>query len=152
MSASALKPRQAWMDRFRTPTVDELLAGFNKQLGGVANHARARMLAVEGVKEEVSWQGVWHWTLVYRIPGDGERGWAYLVMDPAKPRLAVPVPDELISELPLKKLSKYVRDGLAHAPSVDGVRWAHWEVQGKTQVDDILSLASFKLATAKAER
>ncbi len=77
---------------------------------------------------------------------------AYLVSGPSKPRLAVPVPDELITELPLKKLSKYVRDGLAHAPTVDGVRWAHWEVQGKTQVDDILSLAAYKLTTDKVGR
>jgi hypothetical protein len=152
MSAPALKNRQAWMDRYKAPTVDELLSSFNKQLGGVVHHARERMLAIDGVKEEVSWQGVWRWTLVYRIPGEGERGWAYLVMDPSKPRLAVPVPDELISDLPVKKLSKFVRDGLAHAPTVDGVRWAHWEIQGKTQADDILSLAQFKLNAAKVER
>jgi hypothetical protein len=151
MSAPALKSRQAWMDRYRTPTAGELLGGFNKQLGGVVNHARERMLEVEGVKEEVSWQGVWRWTLVYRIPGD-ERCWAYLVMDPSKPRLAIPVADEMIAELPVKKLSKFVRDGLAHAPSVDGVRWAHWEIQGKTQADDILSLAELKLTVAKVER
>jgi hypothetical protein len=151
MSAPALKPRQPWMDRYRTPAVDELLGSFNKQLGSVVNHARDKMLAVDGVKEEVSWQGVWRWTLVYRIPGD-DRCWAYLVMDPTKPRLAVPVPDDLITELPVKKLSKFVRDGLAHAPTVDGVRWAHWEIQGKTQADDILSLAQFKLNAAKVER
>lgn len=153
MTASALKSRQAWMDRYRTPTVNELVSAFNKQLTGVVNHARERMLAIDGVKEEVSWQGVWRWTLLYRIPGEADRVWAYLVMDPHKPRLAVPVPNDLISDLPVKKLSKFVRDGLAHAPTVDGVRWAHWEIQGKTQADDILSLAEFKLgAPAKAER
>lgn len=151
MSAPSIKPRQAWQDRFRTPTIDELVAGFNKQLAGAVNHARERLLATEGIKEEVSWQGVWRWTLVYRIPGD-DRAWAYIVMDPTKPRLAIPVPDELIAELPVKKLSKFVRDGLAHAPSVDGLRWAHWDIQGKTQADDILSLTEFKLSAAKVER
>jgi hypothetical protein len=152
MSAPVLRSRFAWSDRFRTPTVSDLLASFNKHLAGVVNHTRERLLAVDGVKEEVSWQGVWNWTLVYRIPGEGERGWVYLVPDPSKPRLAIPVQDELIAELPVKKLSKFVRDGLAHAPSVDSVRWAHWEIQGKNQADDILSLAESKLGAAKVAR
>ena len=52
----------------------------------------------------------------------------------------------------MKKLSKFVRDGLAHAPAVDGVRWAQWEIQGKAQADDILSLAELKLGAAKSSR
>src|SRR3954463_5798839 len=145
MSSPAHKTRIAWMDRFRTPTVDELFSPFNKQLGAVLEHIRTRVLEVEGAKEEISWQGVWRWTLVYRTPVEPERGWAYLVLDPAKPRLAVPIGDDLVSELPVKKLSKFVRDGLAHAPMVDGLRWAQWEVLTKTQADEILTLADFKL-------
>jgi hypothetical protein len=152
MLGSMSKVRLAWMDRFRAPSVSELFAPFNKQVCAILEHARARMLAVDGVKEEVSWQGVWRWTLVYRIPGEGERGWAYLVPDPAKPRLALPVMDELIAELPMKKLSRVIRDGLAHAPTVDGVRWAQWEVQSRTQADEILSLAQLKLNAAKVAR
>ena len=145
MTAPAPKARVVWMDRFRTPTIDDLLGAFNKQLGGMLEHTREKLLDVEGVKEEVSWQGVWRWTLVYRMPGEGDRGWAYLILDPTKPRLAVPVTDELISDLPMKKFSKFVRDGLTHAPTVDGVRWAQWELQGKTQADEILALAELKL-------
>ena len=51
MSSPALKSKVAWMDRYKAPSVDELLDGFNKQLGGAVNHARERMLGVEGVKE-----------------------------------------------------------------------------------------------------
>jgi hypothetical protein len=152
MSASAPKARVAWMDRYRTPTVEDLMAGFNKQIAGAVEHARERLLAIETMKEELSWQGVWRWTLVYRLPSEGSQAWAYLVMDPTKPRLSVPVPDELIPELPVKKLSKFVRDGLAHAPSVDGLRWPHWELQGKTQADEILSLADFKMTSLSRGR
>jgi hypothetical protein len=149
---TAPKVRAAWMDRFKAPTADEMLGAFNKQMTGALQHLREKLLAVEGAKEEVSWQGVWRWTLVYRIPGDGERAWAYLVLDPTKPRVAVPITDELIAELPLKKLSKFIRDGLAHAPVVDGVRWAQWELQGKGQADDLVALAEYKLTVARVER
>src|SRR5690242_5530708 len=102
---TAPKVRAAWLDRFKAPTADEMLGAFNRQMQGALQHLREKLLAVEGVKEEVSWQGVWRWTLVYRIPGDGERGWAYLVLDPAKPRVSVPITDDIIAELPVKKLS-----------------------------------------------
>jgi hypothetical protein len=151
MAATATKDRPAWMDRYRAPSFDELMAPFNKQNTTIIEHARAKLLAIEGLKEEVSWQGVWRWTLVYRLASD-ERGWAYLVPNPTKPRIAVPVTDELIAELPMKKLSRLVRDGLVHAPTVDGVRWAQWELQSRTQTDEILSLAMHKLNGAKALR
>jgi len=125
--------------------VDDLLGGFPKQLGGVVEHARGKLLAAAGVHEEVNWQGVWKWTLLYRLPehGDG-RAWVYVVPDPVRPRMAVPVAEGTIAELPLKKMSKYIRDGLAHAATVDGVRWPQWDVQTKAQVDDVMSLAQFR--------
>jgi len=152
MSGSSQKARSAWQDRFRTPTVEVLIRDFNKQLAAVVNHARDSLLAAEGAKEEVGWHGVWRWTMVYRLPGNGERGWAYLVPDPSKPRLTLPIADEAVSELPIKKLSKFIRDGLSHAPTVDGIRWAQWELQNKTQVDDILSLAGLRKPPAKPAR
>jgi hypothetical protein len=152
MSSSSSKSRPAWPDRFRAPSADDLLAPFNKQVAALLEHARTKLRAVEGVKEEISWQGVWNWTFVYRIPGDGERAWAYLVPDPAKPRIAVTVFDDIIPDLPIRKLSKYIRDGLTHAPVVDGVRWPHWDISNRTQVDDIVSLAQLKLKLANVER
>jgi hypothetical protein len=151
MSATSNKNRLAWVDRFRTPTASELLAPFNKQVTGMIEHAREGFRAVEGVKEDLSWHGVWNWTFVYRLPGEGEPAWAYLVPDPMKPRIAVPVEDELIPELPLRKMSKFIRDGLTHAPVVDGVRWATWDLHNRTQGDDIVSLAGMKLKLANAQ-
>jgi hypothetical protein len=152
VSAQSFKPRLAWQDRFRAPSPEDLIAPFNKQSGALVEHARQRLLGVECVREEIAWHGVWNWTFVYRIPGDGDRAWAYLIPDPAKPRLAVPVEDEIIPELPIRKLSKFIRDGLTHAPIVDGVRWSCWEIANRTQVEDIVSLAQHKLKLANAER
>lgn len=152
MSAQTSKSRVAWLDRFRAPSPEDLLAPFNKQSSSLLEHARQRLLGVDGVKEDISWHGVWNWTFVYRIPGEGERAWAYLIPDPAKPRIAVPVDDEIIPDLPIRKLSKFIRDGLTHAPTVDGVRWSCWDIANRTQVEDIVSLAQHKLKLADAER
>lgn len=152
MSSASQKCRAAWPDRFRVPTPDELLNPFNKQVGALIEHVRERLLATEAVKEEISFQGVWNWTFVYRLPNDSDLGWAYLVPDPAKPRISVPVQDDIVADLPIRKLSKFIRDGLIHAPMVNGVRWATWDLVNKTQADDILSLAELSTRLVKVER
>ncbi len=152
MSATNSKSRPVWQDRFRAPSPDELVDAFNKQTGSLIQHTRERLRAGEGVKEELSLQGVWNWTFVFRVPNDSPLGWAYLVPDPAKPRVAVPVPDDIITELPIRKLSKFIRDGLVHAPRVDGIRWATWDLLNKTQAGDIVALADLSLRLTRIER
>src|SRR5262245_20730328 len=151
MSGHNGKGRPIWTDRFRVPDADHLIASLPRQLAAVVEHARQSLIAADGATEEVVWQGVWRWTFVYRSDGE-HRGWAYLVPDPHKPRLAFPFPDGMIAELPLKKLSKFIRDGLAHAPVIDGVRWSQWELQYKAQVDDLMSLAEHRLSAMKASK
>ena len=128
--------KKVWSDRFREPLARELVGALGKQIGGVTDHVRGRRITL-GATETVAWCGVWKWTLVFQ--GEGEaRPWAYIVPDPAKVVLTLVLPDEMITALPLKKLPRFVRDGLAHAPVVDGFRWAKWDLQGKAQADEIL--------------
>jgi hypothetical protein len=56
-----------------------------------------------------------------------------------------------MQELPLKKLSKFVRDGLLHSPLVGRTKWPMWEIQGKGQVEDILELAKYKMPAQVAK-
>ncbi len=130
------RDKAVWSDRFREPTARELASALGKQSGGVLDHVRARLVEL-GASEGVAWCGVWKWTLVFQTEGEA-RPWAYLVPDPSRLVLALVLPDEMITTLPLKKLPRFVRDGLAHAPVVDGFRWAKWEVLGKAQADEIL--------------
>lgn len=146
MTTSTAKGRLAWDDRFTVPTQATLIAGLPGHLSAVAEHVRAKLLATEGISEEVGWQGVWKWTFVYVSAAEPTKAWVYLVPDPSKLRISIPVPAALIPELPVKKLSKFVRDGLLHAPLVGRTKWPMWEVQGKGQVDDILELSRYKLA------
>ncbi|HYE61507.1 MAG TPA: hypothetical protein VD997_05895 [Phycisphaerales bacterium] len=151
MSAPS-KTRLAWLDRYKAPTPDDLLAPFNKQSAALIEHTRQKLRACEGVKEDIAWHGVWNWAFVYRMSGDAERAWAYLIPDPAKPRVVLPVLDDALPELPIRKLTKFIRDGLTHAPMVDGLRWASWDLLNKTQADDIVSLAQMRPRMAGSER
>lgn len=141
MPSQAAKTRIAWQDRFHTPTAQRLLADIQRGFTSPIEHIRAKLLAGEAIHESVIWSGVWNWTLAYTHNGDSGPAWAYIVPDPAHPRLCLPFPDGLLGELPVKKISKTVRDALVHATSVDGVRWPTWELTSKALGDDLFVLA-----------
>jgi len=136
--------RPQWSDRFRQPSEAELLDAISRQFQPAFEHARTRLGAWENSRETIEWRGVWHWTFVCRVNGEHEPAWGYLVPDPARPRVCLPFPDELLTALPPKRLAKAVRDTLIHAPSVSGVRWPTWDVQSKAQIDEVMTLAEFK--------
>lgn len=144
--ASINKPRAAWEDRFRRPTVDELLSGLNKQLLGLADAWRERM-AEAGLREELSWQGIpFRWTLVYRSEARPDRAVAYLVPQPVKAYLSIPIASDAVSRLPMRRLSKAVRDSLGAASLVNGQYWAQWELTSKAQLEELALIASACLA------
>lgn len=140
-----MKERQAWDNRFETPTFELLQAHYNKQMGSLLAAARERLLSFEGVSEDVSWQGLpWRWTLVYTLSGDPTRAWAYLIPDPESPQVSMPLTEAMIEALPMRRLKKHVRDGINGARKVAETRWAWWMVANRPQLDDVLDIAKRK--------
>ncbi|HBS28797.1 MAG TPA: hypothetical protein DEB06_04960 [Phycisphaerales bacterium] len=143
--SSSSSNRSPWRDRFRAPTLEELRRACAGPEGGLLESARDHLLATPGVQEEVAWQGLpWRWTLVYSAPADATRAWAYLVPDPAKPVLAVPITEEMVLAFPMDRLKKHVRDGVLTSRKVAGVYWATWELTSKAQLGEILELVDRK--------
>lgn len=97
------------------------------------------------MSESLSWRGVWHWTLAYRGQGRAEPACAYLIPDPERPRLCIMITEERLADLPLRKVSKAVRESVIHAPPVNGVRWPVWAIHSKAQVDELLPLIEVRL-------
>ncbi len=145
MARTIQKPRLAWEDRFRKPSVDDLLEPFNKPVRHLIDLARERLSGFDGMTEEVAWQGIpWRWTFVYRFRDEAPRAWAYLVPDPVKPQIALPLIPEVTETLRIKRLSRFIRDRIVFATQVNGVRWAQWEIASKGQLDEVLELAACK--------
>lgn len=139
------KHRLAWEDRYRRPSAEELLAPFNKPVCHLLDVARERLSAFEGITEEVSWQGIpWRWAFVYRTRETGARAWAFVIPDPAKPQIALPLTAEVTETLRIKRLSRFIRDRIVFAAQVGGIRWAQWEISSRSQVDEVLDLAACK--------
>ncbi len=140
--------KSAWSDKFRQPSLEELRNAVPKPLQSVLDEARERLGGLDGASETLVWQGVpWRWTLVYTAPGSPDsRALVYLIPDPQRLQLCVPLDQELIEQVGLKRLKKSIREGVVFARNVAGVWWPTWDVQSKTALDEVFDLISRKHA------
>jgi hypothetical protein len=142
--------KTTWSDKFRQPRAEELRAGLSKSVQQVFDDARERLSELDAGCEWLVWQGVpWRWTFVYMNAGAAEsRAFAYLIPDPARLQICVPLSDEVIERLPLKRMKKSIRDGIVFARHVAGVSWPTWDVATKTALDEVFELIARKQAMA----
>ena len=149
-----------WADKFHAPTLSQLKAHYNKEKCALFEATRERLLAIEGIREEIAWQGVpWRWSLVYTLDGDESastfKAWAYLIPDPERLQLCLTLTADQIHGIGVKRLKKWVRDGVVFARSVGGVCWPTFEISQKGQIEDVFELVDRKLKVqdaATAER
>lgn len=155
--------KNAWSDKFSLPVVEELRALQPKPLQGVFQRCRQRLTELD-LAEHLQWQGVpWRWTIVYSTPdakaapepvphfqpsaqgsGPTPRAFAYLIPDPSRLQICVPLTGLQIERLPMKKLKKPIRDGVALARSVGGIWWPTWEIASMSAFDDVFELVRKK--------
>ncbi|HMN40961.1 MAG TPA: hypothetical protein PKE29_08955 [Phycisphaerales bacterium] len=136
----------AWSDKFRVPSADDLRAGTPPQLQSVLDEARRHLGALPRTSEALVWQGVpWRWTFVYTAADapDG-RATAYLIPDPNRLQICVPLAQEHIEQLPLKRMKKSIRDGIVFARNVGGIWWPTWDIQNSGALAEVFDLLARK--------
>lgn len=135
----------AWENRFESPEPEDLGSHYNKQVRNLIEAARERLFKYEGVEEHISWEGLpWRWTMVFTLPNDPTRAWAYLVPHPDAPQLSVPLTGEMLDTLPLRRMKKHIREGVQFATRVDNTLWPTWDITSKSQLDDVLDVVKRK--------
>ena len=150
----------AWEDRWNPPTLDALLAEQKEQHQHLLRHLLDRMAEFEGVEMEIVYHGLaWKWTLEYTLRDDVASAdvpdpLAYFVPDPEAPFLCIPLREEHIDQLPLKRLNRYVRDSIRSAKCAVSVHWCKWNPTAMTEVEHLLDLfkRKHKMLTGKTSR
>ena len=106
-----------------------------------------------GMQERLEWCGVpWKWSLTYRPDRSaGTDILAYLVPNPETPTVVFRVTHEQFNSLPLRKLSRHVREGLAPTRLVAGVCWPEWRFQSAAQAQDLVDLFGLLHSLAPSE-
>lgn len=138
--------RTRWADKFREPTREELLTGITDRAhAGAVGLASEHLLAIVNVKEQVQWLATpWRWTMVYSCDMDPTRALTYLVPDPAKPQICVPLTTAMMQAMPLRRLKKNVREGIIYSKVVAGTFWPTWDLTNRTTAEDVLDLVNRK--------
>lgn len=136
-----------WLDRWTEPTLPQLLQPVEEQRRRIVESLIEQVQKFEGVETSVIWYGQsWRWTVQFTVPdAAGERQvLAYLVPSPQAPVFCVPLRDEVITKLPLRRLNKYIRDGLRSAKCAVEVHWALWTPSNNVEVEQLVDLIKRK--------
>jgi hypothetical protein len=99
MALTAPPSKLPWNNRFRMPTDAELLSAFQAPTLGYLKTARERFKAGPSVLEMICWHGTWKWTFAYRSIALMQCQWAYILPDPAKAQICVPVLEATLADL-----------------------------------------------------
>lgn len=142
MPRRSIAHRSPWEDRFTTPTPEQLFDVLDGEIADRVRELRGSLGEDFGLSERLEWCGVpWKWSLTYRT-GRAARAEivAYLIPNPETPTVVFRLTHEQFSTLPLRKLSRHIRDGLAPTRLVAGVCWPEWKFQTSNQVQDLVGL------------
>jgi len=122
------------------PTVAELRAGLMVEASPAFDHARQALAQLPGVVESLKWMGVpWSWALVYGPAGEPE-AWAFVIPEPGRLQVAMTLPSDRLGDIPVKRLSRFLRDGLMQTQVVGRACWPAWIVGTTAQVDEVAKL------------
>lgn len=136
-----------WNDKFKAPSLDLLRGGFpDEQVVRLLDELRQVFLRHPGIHETVAWHGVpWRWTLVYGCGNEKGRALGYIIPDPSKLQVCVPLTIEIVQTLPFRRLKKAIRDGIIFSRAAAGVHWPCWEVATAGAIQDVQELVDRKI-------
>ncbi len=141
-------PKGPWEDHWNTPEVEDLLHTLlepaNVLIPQLLDKAREQ---VADLQCAVVWHGSsWKWTLQYSAPnakGEPEVLF-YFVPNPAEPLISVPLLPAQLEHLPIRRLNRYIRDGLRGAKWGVDIRWARWTPSQPSEIEHLADLLKRK--------
>ena len=154
MTCVTRQPRLAWEDRWSQPELTQLLEPIKEPYRQPFEQLIERIDDYAEVERSLDWCGdAWKWTIHYVLhDGSGGQGQTlcYLVPRHDSPVICIPLTDQLIQKLPMKRLGKVVRDGIKSAKCAVSTYWATWSPGNRTEVDQLLDLIKRKHKLALA--
>ncbi len=142
---SATPDANAWQDRFVTPNPEALVAAV-RAAETAATHfdeLRDALNTDLALRETLGWHGIpWRWSFAYTVPGhpDQTHPLAYLIPEPARPQIALPIRADAADAIGATKLHRSIKDGLANGKLVGDTLWAEWELASVPRIPDLITL------------
>lgn len=160
MSKTAYTTRLPWQDRWNEPTLEQLLDPIKPKEAHykALTNVMAGIEEYEGVERRIIWSGQgWQWCIEYVLEGQHDTGpdnpdaMAYVIPDPEQPILVIPLRDEHIEQVPLRRVNRFIRDQIRSAKCSVQIHWCRWSPSAQTEVDHLMDLVKrkWKMLTGK---
>jgi hypothetical protein len=137
-------PRLPWQDRWHEPSYEQLVSPLSEQQRKVFDRLVEGIAEFEGVDWYFAWHGrAWKWTLQFDLYDDQQQligPLVYLVPNPDQLEFCMPLKEATIQQVNLKRLHKFVRDGLRAAKCAVELHWAFFHPTAGTEADQLLDL------------
>jgi len=143
MHTNPAQHNRIWLDKFSEPTIEQLIEATTTETKPHIETMRAFLCQKNNLNESLEWKGLpWRWSMVYRLRGRrvSREPIAYLIASPSMPSVVFRIDQAQLDTLPIKKINRLVREGIASCPLVAGVCWPQWPLQSQTQTDELMRL------------
>jgi len=145
---TATKTRLPWEDRWSEPELNQLVKPIDDQPRRAFSTLISNIDGLERVGRALTWYGpAWKWTIEYQLLGqNGEavQVLAYLVPRNSGPLVCVPLTNNVIGHLPMRRLNKFFRNGIRSAKCAVEIQWAVWNLSASTEVIHLMDLIKRK--------
>ncbi|MDX1681493.1 MAG: hypothetical protein R3336_00100 [Phycisphaeraceae bacterium] len=143
-----LRNRLPWEERWHRPTMQRLTERLAQHHERAFNTIINRFESLDTVDIDLVWYGPsWRWTIAVsarpaEADPEGEDGGVlfYAICNPEGPMLVVPMEEPFVQSLPIRKIHKYVRDGVALAKQAVSIHWGDWTPNNQTEARHIIDL------------
>ena len=155
MSRSATASRPPWEDRWSEPSVRQLLSPVPPQHRRPLEAIIAELDGYDGIAQQIVWYGPgWNWTIQYQFdttPACCPDVLCYLVPRQESPIVCVPLREQEIDRLPIKRLNRLIREGILRAKCAVTVNWATITPNSRAEAEQLIDLIrrKHKAATTK---
>lgn len=154
MSKNAPAALSPWENRWAQPSLEQLLDPYDDYKRKLLRQLIENLESFPGVTSGLIWHGTsWRWTLQFNLEtSDGHsQPLAFLVPNREVPLFCVPMTAETIAALPIRRLNRFIREGIRSARSAVHLYWAHFVPSAGTEVEYLTDLIKRLHRQATAE-
>mgnify|MGYP006286300901 CR=1 FL=1 len=143
--------RNAWQDRFNQPSPKDLRSVLEGDAAAAFDHVRQALTGREGVEVRTAWYGpCWCWSIEFSVKDQTEL-LAVLIPSPEDVQLAMPLDKEFLTQLPLKRMRRAVRDGLELALDPFDSNWSVWSIGPDGLLEELQDVIDRRLKDLRGE-
>ena len=143
-------PKIPWLDEFNTPSTDALREIMVPDTALVFDQLYSYLSGCDDLEEDLAWYGDgWHWTITWTGPWQKEP-LVLVIPAPEDLLVAMPMAPGFYENLPVRRLKRFIRDGLDIGRSPYDTRWGVWPIPSANLVKDIRHLVEQRLKYARA--